>query len=210
MKELEKLNWANISVVLVETDNVQLKIEGENLNKLDEFTRELTQYFIKKIMEGNTRHIATGIVAPMIQVAKNKYLRSCSAGHSVFIDTDENVYPCHMLCNEKDFIMGNNNDGWTSEKVREHANIGKSMSKACDSCIAQKFCAMWCKGIQLLYTGNMFDVCEPRCVFQRAVVEECIKSLIKLTSDPCLTKVFWKNYKTVSERLINDGYNFKR
>lgn len=65
---------------------------------------------------------------------------------------------------------------------------------------------MWCKGIQLLSKGDMYKVCEPRCVFQRANTEECIKLLAKLNIGKIDSDRFWNNFKSVGQKLREDGF----
>ena len=65
---------------------------------------------------------------------------------------------------------------------------------------------MWCKGIQLLSNNDMRKICKPRCVFQVANTEECIKALVRIKNNKEKAKLFWENFKKVGERLIEDGF----
>lgn len=207
LQELEELNWENLAVVPVETDISDMSISGENeLRVLEEFLKELVRYTVDKLKRGCKDHIVTGLVAPMLQVARNKYIRSCSAGHSVYFDTDGNIYPCQMFCNFDESRLGDIEHGWDKTKVEEYANIGKSKSEHCKACIAYKYCSMWCKGLQLISNGDMLKTCEPRCLYQKVIVEESIRCLIEINKDKEVRDLFWKTYKEVSEKLINNGY----
>lgn len=205
-KELERINWENIAVVPVETDLPDLKIQGENLEKLDLFTRELTNYYIQKLYGKDIDKIASGIIAPILQIAKQKHVNDCSSGHSVFCDTDSNVYPCQMFCNNDAYKLGNLNEGWSGTKVSEIVSYKRMGTPECNNCISRNICFMWCKGIQLLSKGEIFRVCEPRCVFQKANTEECIKTLARLTRGTQEYEWFWKNYRKVGEYLRRDGF----
>lgn len=206
IKELEKINWTNLAVVPVETDVHELCIDEDNMCNLIEFTRELTNYYIDKLYLKEPGKIASGIIAPIAQIIKHKHVRSCSAGHSVFVDTDENVYPCQMFCNYDEYKIGDLEHDWDKDMIYKMANCNRFTSKECRNCISREICTVWCKGIQLNSHGNMYSVCKPRCVFQNTITEECIKAVARLKKGTDEYKTFLMNYKKVGEYLRRDGF----
>lgn len=206
LHEIDKINWENLAIVPVETNVHDLKIEDEHLQFLDSFTREITNYYIDELLKEKPGKIASGIIAPVLQIAKNKHVRTCSSGHSVFFDTDGSIYPCQMFCNMDDYKLGDIDNGWSAEKADEISNISRIESQECKNCIARNVCFMWCKGIQLLSNNDMRKICKPRCVFQVANTEECIKALVRIKNNKEKAKLFWENFKKVGERLIEDGF----
>lgn len=206
VQEINKINWKNLAIVPVETDVDDLKIREEHFEALDCFAREITNYYIDELMKEDMGKIASGIISPILQIAKNKHVRTCSSGHSVFCDTDGSIYPCQMFCNLEEYKLGDIENGWSAQKADELSNISRMESTECQNCISRNICFMWCKGIQLLANGDMRKICKARCVFQNANTEECIKALMRVMNDNHKSKVFWDNYKKVGERLVEDGF----
>lgn len=52
----------------------------------------------------------------------------------------------------------------------------------------------------------MRKTCDARCVFQIANMEECIKAFMRVKNNDERSALFWKNYKKVGERLVEDGF----
>lgn len=210
IKTLEILNYKNISIIPVETKIDSLSLDSPDyLYKLDLFTRELTNYYLDKIYSGDLSKIATLLVRPMIQIARNEYLRSCTSGHSFIWDTDGSAYSCHMFCNHEIYKLGDVENGFQADMVKNMANINRNHGHECKSCIAGKICTVWCKGIQFLSGNDVYQVCNPRCIFQKAIMEECIKRLSKIKKDVDMYQIYWSNYKKFNERLLGEGYEDK-
>ena len=202
IQEMEKLNYYNISIIPVETDVETLRIQSdEQLRNLDSFTRELTNYFLDKIQNGDTQKIPSLLIMPIIQLAKHKYMRSCTSGQSFIWDTDGKAYPCHMFVNAPEHELGNMEVGLDKGKVEKILKINREDGVACQQCIAKNVCSVWCKGIQFLSNKDMYEVCKPRCTFQKAIVEECILRLGSFTKSTEQAKIFWNNYKQFNESL---------
>lgn len=208
---LPVLDSINVAYIPVETEEETLRIDGKDaLNKLDKLAREITNYYIDELYKEEPKKIATGIYATLIQIAKNKYQNSCSAGHSILADTDGCLYPCHMYCNDDDFLLGNTLEGWVdSNKINMNANVNRMDSSNCKSCIAQTVCAYWCKGISYLVKSDQLSVLDARCTFQKACVEECIKALVRAKDDTKYYNRFINNLKAINHKqrkiLEDDG-----
>ena len=206
IEELSKIKWENLVIVPVETDISDLSITEDDYPALEAFAREITNYYIDVLCEGNKGRVASGIVAPILQIAKNKHIRTCSSGHSVFCDTDGSIYPCQMFCNEDEYKLGDIENGWSMEKSEEISNITRNDSEECKNCLARNICFMWCKGLQLQSNGDIYQTCKPRSIFQRANTEECIKLLARIKSGEVDEKKFWENFKAVGDKLREDGF----
>lgn len=205
-KELEKINWENLAIVPVETDVEDLKIDESHFAALDCFAREITNYYIDELLKEDMGKVASGIIAPILQIAKNKHVRTCSSGHSVFCDTDGSIYPCQMFCNLDEYKLGDIETGWSAERADSLSNISRMECEKCRNCVARNFCFMWCKGLQLLSNNDMRKTCDARCVFQIANMEECIKAFMRVKNNDEKSALFWNNYKKVGERLVEDGF----
>ncbi|MOA47094.1 hypothetical protein D3C78_1696980 [compost metagenome] len=106
-----------------------------------------------------------------------------------------------MFCNDDQFLLGNVRDGGMDrEKVNVQANIDRMDGDRCKVCIAQSVCSFWCKGIQYLSTGDMYEVLDSRCVFQIANVEECLKALANLKKGTDMYTRFWNNVANANKQ----------
>ncbi len=213
MNEMDVYDCANVAIIPVTSDEKSLGITTEeDFRKLDTISREIANFYINELYNSESRKISTGIVAPMIQIAKKKVNGSCSAGHSIFIDTNGDIYPCHMFCYDSKFILGNIQDKSINySNVDSNINTKRKEVLACQHCIAQNVCSVWCKGLQYLITGDMYNVLEERCIFQRAIVEECIKTLDKLRDDNEKYRDFANNLKRITNLVKNQvsGENYE-
>ncbi|RDY31930.1 radical SAM/SPASM domain-containing protein [Lachnotalea glycerini] len=210
IQSLEKLNYINISIIPVETMLSDLQIvTEEQLQNLGLFSKELIKYFLDKIQKGDIKKIASLVIMPIIQIAKKEYLRSCTSGRSFIWDTDGKAYPCHMFCNENEFLIGDIEEGINSDKSEFLANIDREEGRHCQKCIAKLVCSVWCKGIQFLSNKDVHEVCKARCVYQIAIVEECVKYLAVLGKNRELSEQFWRNYKRFNEELLDAGYKHR-
>ncbi len=111
-----------------------------------------------------------------------------------------------MFCNSAKACIGDSENGLRGEIIKDYANVSRFNSSTCQECIARNICVVFCKGIQLLSNGNMYEICPPRCVYQKAIMEECIKFLAKLDKKSISYTNLLKNYKNLSERLMEDGF----
>lgn len=202
IKELEKLDFFNLSLIPAETDNSDLKISTpEELIALDSFTRELMNYFFDKIKRGDITKLASVMLLPLIRIAKRQYISDCSSGRSFMLDTDGSAYPCHMFCNESEYRIGGMDEEFNEKKAEEHNSHDRCKSSVCSSCIAEKSCFVWCRGLQHFKNNDLYEVCVPRCVFQRAITEKSILFLAGLRRDKEASVEFWKNYNDYQDSL---------
>lgn len=204
-KSIENTGCSNYLAIPVESDAEDLSV-AQDLETLDAFIRELVRYYLEKLISNNPGIIPTGIVAPIFQIVHKKIVGNCTSGHSLLIDTDGKAYPCQMFCNSTKACIGDSENGLCGEIIKDYANVSRFSSNACQNCISKNICVVFCKGIQLLSNGNMYEVCLPRCVYQKAIMEECIKFLVKLNRKSNSYKNLVKNYRNLSERLMEDGF----
>lgn len=204
-KNIEATGCSNYLAIPVESNEEDLSVVGE-LETLDNFIRELTKYYLEKLISDNSGIVPTGLVAPIFQFVHKKVVGNCKAGHFLLIDTDGKAYPCQMFCNDEKACIGNVENGLNEESVRAYANVSRFDSETCQNCIARNICVVFCKGIQLLSNGNMYEVCISRCIYQKAIMEECIKFLARLDKTSKEYVNLLTNYKKISERLMEDGF----
>ena len=208
IKQMERFNYCNLSVVPVETPVKELSIASEEvLRNLESFTREIMRYFFDKIANGNINGLSSLMLMPLIKLAKREYNHNCSSGRSFFWDTDGSAYPCHMFCNDKDYRIGGMDEDFDSERANSFISHQRTESEVCRNCIAEKSCFVWCKGIQYISSGDIYNVCSPRCVFQKAIVEESVLLIARLKKNKAESARFWKNYGAYQDSLRNTFKN---
>lgn len=178
-KSIEATGCSNYLAIPVESDAEDLSVAQE-LETLDAFIRELAEFYLERLISSEPGIIPTGLVAPIFQIVHKKIVGNCTSGHSLLIDTDGKAYPCQMFCNSAKACIGDSENGLRGEIIKDYANVSRFNSSTCQECIARNICVVFCKGIQLLSNGNMYEICPPRCVYQKAIMEECIKFLAKL------------------------------
>jgi radical SAM protein with 4Fe4S-binding SPASM domain len=204
-KSIEATGCSNFLAIPVESDIKDLTVV-KDLPILDKFIRELIGYYLKKLVSDEPGIIPTGMVAPIFQIVHKKTVHNCTSGHSLLIDTDGKAYPCQMFCNIDEACIGSVKDGLQGKLVKYYANISRFKGEKCQNCIARNICVVWCKGIQLLSHGDMYEVCQARCVYQKVIMEECIKFLVGLDKKSREYANLYNNYKKLSERLMADGF----
>ncbi|WP_054743378.1 radical SAM/SPASM domain-containing protein [Cellulosilyticum ruminicola] len=205
-KWIESVTWlegVNMVIVPVETALPELKIATEDeLKKLDLFTREVAHYYVDELYTNEHKRIATTFTNTILQIANKTQYTGCTAGRHWFVDTDKKVYPCHMFCNDEVFQLGDLEVGkYDLVKIDKMANVSRLDSTACATCISQKVCTFWCKGIQHLSYGDMYHVSEPRCVFQNAIMEESIKICNEIAHDQEKKNILIKHMKEAYQQV---------
>lgn len=206
-KELDLFNDTNISLIPVTSDIEKFGIVSEeDFEKLKSLTVEITRYFMGQLKQKKYYKIASGLVAPMIQVMNNKFHGSCSAGRSVFVDTDGEIYPCHMFCNDSNFSLGNVKEETIHRtKIERNISVSRLDSEVCKGCIARKVCSTWCKGLQYIVNNDQNKPLRERCEFQKAVLEENIRELARLNEQSETGQLFLDNMKGLKSKLNSLG-----
>lgn len=102
-----------------------------------------------------------------------KRLTGCGSGTEYFAVTPEgDFYPCHQFVGEKQFLMGNVNDGITNTALREkfsHSNVYDK--KECNDCFSRYYCSGGCAANAFHATGDILGNYGIGCELQRKRVE---------------------------------------
>lgn len=102
-----------------------------------------------------------------------KRLSGCGSGTEYLAVTPwGDLYPCHQFVGEKNFLMGNVDDGVTNEAVRDRFGACNVYSKPeCSECFARFYCSGGCAANAYNFTGDTNGVYKIGCVMQRKRVE---------------------------------------
>lgn len=182
MDSLSEITNTDITVCPVTTDIEGFAISSEeDYEKLDSMAREFVHYYFDEYSKGNTSKSAAIFITPMLFIVNKQIARGCAAGEKmVLIDTDGSVYPCQMYCNDEKYKLGDVVNGFSRYESNNNT-CNRVNNEECQNCIGRNLCTIWCKGLQLLTNGKENSVLKERCVFQRAIIEENLKILSKLS-----------------------------
>ncbi|MGN0325393.1 MAG: thioether cross-link-forming SCIFF peptide maturase [Lachnospiraceae bacterium] len=102
-----------------------------------------------------------------------KRLSGCGSGCEYLAVTPwGDFYPCHQFVGQKEFLMGNVDDGITNEEVRQMFHDCNVYSKeACRNCFAKFYCSGGCAANAYNSHGSINDVYEVGCTLQKKRIE---------------------------------------
>lgn len=203
LDEFSRLGYVNLVIVPVETDVPDLTINSdEDYQKLDLLAREATNYYIEELLKETPISVSTTFTNTFIQIARKTTYRGCTAGRHLFVDTDGNLYPCHMFCNDDSFLLGNAVNGeLDTVKMKENVGIDRFSAEECSECISQNLCRYWCKGLQYNSHHDMYKLVKARCIFQNAILEEGIKAYSIICNNKTLHDRFLRNLSAVNDTV---------
>lgn len=194
LRELEELNPEQIAVVTVSTEDTSIQISNDDIEILNQIIVELVRYNYEKL-KNNEDVKGISFINPIFQIVQRMVQKECGAGRSVFIDTDGKIYPCHMFCNDDEYLLGDINEKtFNKYKGAKHSDTSKKNSIKCSDCIAKNLCSVWCPGLNYLMNQSLLNPEEIRCAFMKTIVEENIKILYELSLEKNLAKKLWSNY----------------
>ncbi len=104
-----------------------------------------------------------------------KRLKGCGVGTEYVAVTPEgDIYPCHQLTGEKEFLMGNVNDDPVilNDKVTEmFSELLVPQKKECSGCWARYYCSGGCPANAYHSTGDLNGIYEIGCLIQKKRLE---------------------------------------
>ena len=102
-----------------------------------------------------------------------KRISGCGVGTEYIAVTPEgDIYPCHQFVGEKDFIMGNLDEGITRPEVRQMFRSCNIYShEECGDCFAKLYCSGGCAANAYHSTGRVDGVYELGCILHKKRIE---------------------------------------
>lgn len=157
------------------------------LNDREEFAKAVDEIFAVK-KEGKEINdylflLVERILQDFMTKKCSKYI--CEAGTKAYaVSTKGNVYPCFIMTDEEEHVMGNvfDEDLFTSEqfqRIREkYERFNKEINEECKQCFA-RMCCHGCLGLNHLETGNSFLLSEMTCEMTRMMTERVVVNLYR-------------------------------
>jgi uncharacterized protein len=111
-----------------------------------------------------------------------KRISGCGAGHEyVAITPSGDIYPCHQFVGNKDYLMGNVNDGNLDLSISKEFKEAHIYNKpVCRECWARFYCSGGCQANNYNFNGDMHIPYELGCAMQKKRLECSIALKTKL------------------------------
>lgn len=180
LKEFYDLGFKKVSIEPVVTDtNEPYALTEEDLKDVlleyEEFSRDYID-IRKQDEEFLFFHYMIDLTQGPCVV---KRLVGCGAGSEYIAVTPEgDIYPCHQFVGEKEFLLGNLEDGITNFELRDNFKCANVLNKKeCDSCFAKYYCSGGCHANSYFNNGDFLKPYEIGCEMERKRVECAISIL---------------------------------
>lgn len=135
---------------------------------------KLAEEYIKRYREGRGFNFFHFMVDLDQGPCAIKRLSGCGAGHEYLaVAANGDIYPCHQFVGNKDFLMGNVNDGNDFDndikQVFEKSNI--YTKDKCKNCFAKFYCSGGCSANAYNFNKDINKPYELACEFEKKRVE---------------------------------------
>ena len=150
------------------------------LNQYDELVKEM----VKRKKDGKAFNFFHFMIDLSGGPCVAKRLSGCGSGTEYLAVTPTgDLYPCHQFVGNKEFLLGNVNDGITNTTVRDEFKLCNVYAKeSCSSCFAKFYCSGGCAANSYNFSGNINGTYDIGCKLQRKRVE-CAIALKALELD---------------------------
>ena len=102
-----------------------------------------------------------------------KRLSGCGSGTEYLAVTPTgDLYPCHQFVGNKDFLLGNVDEGVVNTEIRDEFKLCNVYAKEkCKSCFAKFYCSGGCAANSYNFSGNINGTYEIGCKLQKKRIE---------------------------------------
>lgn len=184
---LADLGFEQISVepvVAAPTEDYAIREEDVDtlLNQYDELVKEM----YKRRKAGKAFNFFHFMIDLSGGPCVAKRLSGCGSGTEYLAVTPTgDLYPCHQFVGNKDFLLGNVDEGVTNTAVRDEFKLCNVYAKeSCSTCFAKFYCSGGCAANSYNFSGDINGTYEIGCKLQRKRVECAIAlKALELTED---------------------------
>ncbi|ETT44446.1 MULTISPECIES: radical SAM protein [unclassified Paenibacillus] len=107
-----------------------------------------------------------------------------AASHMLAVDVHGDLYPCQRFVSEKNYSLGNVNEGVSRLREKEILNeFSLEERTKCRECWAINLCGGDCPHENLKNTGAIEDPLEISCEFTRSAINDCIRLYLRLDEE---------------------------
>lgn len=129
----------------------------------------------------------------------------CQIGmKTINIGADGNFYPCMQFVDQKEYIIGNCEEGIDIEARKKLLNESKIENEICKECDLRKRCKHICPCKNYLTTKSINGLAPIVCEFERIIIEiadDMAENLYKKDSKLFIQKFYNENYGIIKEIL---------
>lgn len=158
---------------VVSKPNTDYALREEDLDKIYEQYEILAKEMIKRRREGKPFTFYHYMIDLTGGPCIYKRITGCGSGTEYLaVSPNGDFYPCHQFVGEKEFLMGNVNEGITNTKLRDEFKLCNVYSrKECENCWAKLYCSGGCSANSYHTTGSIQGVYEYGCKLFRKRIE---------------------------------------
>lgn len=162
-------------------DNCGYEIKTTDLPKIKEEYQKLSEIMLDLESRGegfNFFHFNVDLEQGPCII---KRMRGCGAGCEYLAVTPEgDIYPCHQFVGNKDFFMGNINEGtFSREHATQFANVSVYTREKCKNCWAKFYCSGGCSAANFNANGDINNTYETGCELERMRLECALYRAVK-------------------------------
>ena len=160
-------------------------IREEDIPKICEQYDILAKEMIRRAKEGRGFNFFHFMIDLSGGPCVYKRLSGCgSGGEYLAVSPWGELYPCHQFDGNREFILGNVDDGITRpDLVQEFKKVNVYSKPECSSCFSRFYCSGGCAANSYNFTGGINDVYRIGCELQRKRVECALMIKAALADD---------------------------
>lgn len=158
-------------VVAPETEDYALT--ADDIPEVFEQYEKLAKEYIKRRKEGKWFNFFHFMIDLDQGPCAIKRLSGCGAGHEYLaVAANGDLYPCHQFVGNKDFLMGNVDEGKIDKKISKYFEDSNIYTKEkCKNCFAKFYCSGGCSANAYNFNGDINKPYELACEFEKKRVE---------------------------------------
>lgn len=158
-------------VVAPETEDYALT--ADDIPEVFEQYEKLAKEYIKRRKEGKWFNFFHFMIDLDQGPCAIKRLSGCGAGHEYLaVAANGDLYPCHQFVGNKDFLMGNVDEGKIDKKISKYFEDSNIYTKdKCRNCFAKFYCSGGCSANAYNFNGDINKPYELACEFEKKRVE---------------------------------------
>lgn len=180
LKEFYDLGFKNVSIEPVVTDPSEpYALSEEDLEEILLEYEKFSKDYIEMRKEDNDFLFFHFMIDLNQGPCIVKRMVGCGAGSEyIAVTPTGDIYPCHQFVGEKEFLMGNLDEGIVNTELRDNFKCANVMNKVeCSNCFAKYYCSGGCHANAYYNNGDFYKPYELGCEMERKRVECAISIL---------------------------------
>ncbi|MDR2044790.1 MAG: 4Fe-4S cluster-binding domain-containing protein [Clostridium sp.] len=177
-KEFESLPilWYEMIAATTEDSYTKIDLNEDKIRRNFEIMcNELADHCLNCLITQETTVMPNIFIATILLVAKRIQSTSCGAGYNITITPDLQVYPCHVIANERSRSVDLSEYYLQAAEANQCFQQIKSLERhnleECQNCPALNVCGVFCKGMTL---ENNFKLQPERCLVMKLFLKKVI------------------------------------